>query len=104
MEKIDSFLFECANEWKCYFSHLIFSPFEFQKKKDPPLLSMWSNSSTPLRLAAGGHGTCGIHKSNFVRSVCSTKVTDATKGKEKRERIPEKNLTEAVIFFHIFIV
>ena len=66
-------------------SHLF--PLWDSKKKYPPLLSMWSNSSTPLKLSVGGHGTCGIHKSNFVCSVRSTKVTDATKRKRKGERI-----------------
>jgi hypothetical protein len=56
-------------------------------KKGPfPLLSMWSNSSTPLKLAVGGHRRCGIHKSNFVCYVRSTKATDATKREKKRQK------------------
>lgn len=65
---------------------------------------MWSNSSTPLKVAVGGHGARGIHKSNFVCSVRSTKVTDATKGNEKKlKEIPQKNLTD-VVFSHVFII
>jgi hypothetical protein len=64
---------------------------------------MWSNSSTPLKLAVGDRGTCGIHKSNFICSVRSTRVTDVTKGNKKKDGA-EKNLTEAVVFFYIFII
>jgi hypothetical protein len=66
---------------------------------------MWSNSSTPLKLAVGDHAMRGIHKSNFICSVRSTRVTDVTKGsKKEEEEEAKKNLTEAVLFFYIFII
>jgi hypothetical protein len=87
---------------KCYFfPHPIFLPFwgSKQKKKIFPSLSMWSNSSTPLKVAVGGLGACGIHKSNFVCSVRSTELTDATKGKgEKNEKNLQRNLTCSLPF------
>jgi hypothetical protein len=60
--------------------HPIFSPFEAWKK-NLPLLSMWSDSSTPLKLAAGGH----VEYTNRISSALSVLLRLRMRQKETRK-------------------